>query len=165
MLTANNGSPAAGLSKDTFQAYMNAHNGQTPPDAYALSQWAQANPNVTAAGTAQAQSTAPTSVTAAPQPSAVNPGTASTPGTAVATPGGLTAPGTLPGGATTADYVAGLPAPNKIVSRNFNALDPDTQKFLLAAYQQAGYSANDVTNTIAKTQPQFTAPAAGSIAA
>ncbi len=103
----------------------------------------------------------PPSATATGGANSFNAGTSLVPGQQVTAPGA----GALPGGATTADYVNGLPAPNKIVSRNFNALDPDTQKFLLAAYQQAGYSANDVTNTIAKTQPQFTAPAAGSIAA
>lgn len=69
------------------------------------------------------------------------------------------------GGATTADYVNGLPAPNKINSTNWMQLDPDTQQFLLGAYRQAGYSDNDVQNSIKQTLPKFTAPMAGSIAA
>lgn len=267
VLTAPGG-PAAGISQDTFQAYMNANGGARPPDGVALAQWAAANPNASAAGTAQAQSTVPTAMTTGPNgasfldpgktiqdPNAPNyasiegsnggstwagtgtpytgtpapltsgagqtmggqiadsgpqadpkaqatfrqlmglsadymPGKIFTPadvqasgGYANAKAGGfatyggvdpLTTAGTgvlaaqtggSSGGATTADYVNGLPAPNKIVSRDFNALDPDTQKFLLAAYQQAGYSANDVTNAVSKTLPQFAAPSAGQIAA
>lgn len=215
VLTANNGSPAAGMSQDTFQAYMNTHNGTLPVDAYALANWAQQNPGVTAASTAQTmgQQTNYDAATRAtnplptgagqPAPQAygqaspsgfqngmqaadgtwydaakypngppTSTGAAGAAGQVAMSPGGgsggvlgtqIAAPGT--GGATTADYVNGLPAPNKIVSRNFNALDPDTQQFLLGAYRQAGYSNNDVTNAVKQTLPTFTAPSAGQIAA
>lgn len=58
------------------------------------------------------------------------------------------------------NYMSALPAPNKINGTNWMQLDPDTQNFLLGAYQKAGFSANDVTNAVQQGLPQFKAPVA-----
>lgn len=55
-------------------------------------------------------------------------------------------------------YANALPAPNKIVSRNWLTLPRDTQDFLKGAYESMGWSANDLEDSIARTLPQFRAP-------
>jgi hypothetical protein len=50
-------------------------------------------------------------------------------------------------------YGAALPQPHQIVGRNWLNLDPDTQQFLLGAYEANGYSGNQVLNSIQQMLP------------
>lgn len=50
-------------------------------------------------------------------------------------------------------YGGKLPQPNQIVAREWLNLTPDTQQFLLGAYEALGYSASDVLHTILNTLP------------
>jgi hypothetical protein len=54
-------------------------------------------------------------------------------------------------------FLAGLPDPNKIVSREFVRLPKSSQDFAMAGYEAKGYDPNDVRNTILKTLPQQSA--------
>lgn len=60
-------------------------------------------------------------------------------------------------------YLDALPAPNRIVGREWLKLPGDSQEFLLGAYEQAGYSGNDVSDYIKRGLPQFRAPTFGSV--
>lgn len=60
-------------------------------------------------------------------------------------------------------FKAGLPAPGKIVGRQFAALSPATQQLTVAGYEDMGYNADDVLNTIRAGLPQFSAPTFGSV--
>lgn len=77
-----------------------------------------------------------------------------------ATPGGTmtgsTGVGTAP--QTLQAYGAALPAPNKIVARNFTRLDPDTQDFLRSGYRATGYSDNQINQAVKQGLPQFKTP-------
>lgn len=53
-----------------------------------------------------------------------------------------------------------LPPPNKLSPTAWLNLDPDTQQFILGAYETIGYSANDVLNTVKNLLPQFVSPSA-----
>lgn len=66
-------------------------------------------------------------------------------------------------GANTKDYLAALPAPNKIVAPQWLALDSPTQQMLLSGYRAAGYDPNDVIGAVGKTLPQFKAPSFGAV--
>lgn len=77
--------------------------------------------------------------------------------------------GTAPGGyvppmyTQAQQYAAALPAPNKIVGRNFAQLSPDTQALTVAGYESLGYSPEDTIATIQAGLPQFKAPQFGAV--
>jgi hypothetical protein len=80
---------------------------------------------------------------------------------------GYQAPGTQPGAGApvnTQAYVKALPAPNKIVGREFFGLPQDTQEFMLSAYEEAGYSPTQVVEGARRaSMPKFAAPKAGTL--
>ncbi len=53
----------------------------------------------------------------------------------------------------TQQYINALPSPNQIVGRNWLRLDPDTQQFLLGAYEAGGYSSPQILNSIQAMMP------------
>lgn len=57
--------------------------------------------------------------------------------------------------------LAGLPNLNKIIPREFLGLNQDTRDFVLSGFEQRGYSANDVIDTLKNLLPKFQAPVAG----
>ncbi len=77
---------------------------------------------------------------------------------ALGMPGGQRAAGQAP---PTGTYLQNLPAPNQIVAREWLKMPKDTQEFFLSAYEAAGWSPNDVLETIQRTLPQFRAPTLG----
>lgn len=124
---------------------------QAPPAAPAQSPTPAATvPATTAAATTPAQATA------TPQPAAVSQFIA---------PGAAQGPALGPGQTISSPqaYAAALPAPNKLSARNWMGLGQDTQQFMLGAYEQKGYSANDVNDTLRRLLPQFRAPGSGNV--
>lgn len=67
-----------------------------------------------------------------------------------------------PYGSTSASqYSQALPALNKINLRAWNQMSPDSKEFMTGAYETAGYSANDLGNTLSKMAPTWKAPTFG----
>ena len=49
----------------------------------------------------------------------------------------------------------GLPAPNQIAAQSWNALTPSQKQLLVAAYQQQGWNADDVTALFQQSLPKY----------
>lgn len=76
-----------------------------------------------------------------------------------------TPPGTYaPGGTINNAYMHSLPNLNNIDVRNYNRLNDDTKSFLGSAYESAGYSKNDLNNSVTRGATPWTAPTVGSVA-
>ena len=147
--------------------------------ATALQQAVAANPGTTAAAPASLAATG--GLPAAPaQPAnaaVAGPVTAATPQFSLQdlimmalgmpiTPAAQQAPAAGSGLApVTQRYANALPAPNQIVGRNWMNLDPDTQQFLLGAYEASGYGAPQVQYAIQQGLPGRQAWARGNYAA
>jgi hypothetical protein len=60
-------------------------------------------------------------------------------------------------------YARALPAMNKVVGRNWMQAPNSTRQFMQSAYESAGYSPDDLNDTIKRGLPQFKAPRYGTV--
>jgi hypothetical protein len=102
----------------------------------------------------------PSGQTWTPTPSRLAAREAQSRGTPLVDPNGNPVDYTNIGGA----YASALPPPNQIAAATFLQLSPDTQQFLLAAYEKAGYSPTDIAHLIGKLLPGAAAFRPGSYA-